>query len=77
MNGTVNDMEYVNLIPSCGPVIDGGQDELYDEAKRIVRSTSLPSVSFLQRKLHVDFDRAARLRDDLEKEGIWGVPGLK
>lgn len=67
----------MNLISGCAPAVITDRDELYDEAKRIARSTSLPSVSFLQRKLHVDFDRAARIRDDLEEEGVWGVPGVK
>jgi len=51
-------------------------DELYDEAKRLVRSTTLPSVTFVQRKLKVDFTRAAQLLRELENEGLVGVPAL-
>ncbi|MBI5525596.1 MAG: hypothetical protein HY897_04615 [Deltaproteobacteria bacterium] len=49
-------------------------DELYDEAKRLVRRTTLPSVTYVQRKLKVDFSRAARILRDLEAEGVFGVP---
>ena len=51
-------------------------DELYDEAKRLVRSTTLPSVTFVQRKLKVDFTRAAQILRELENEGLIGVPTL-
>ena len=51
-------------------------DELYDEAKALVRSTTLPSVTFVQRKLKVDFNRAASILRDLEDEGLVGVPTL-
>ena len=51
-------------------------DELYDEAKRLVRSTTLPSVTFVQRKLKVDFTRAASILRELEDEGLVGVPTM-
>jgi len=40
----------------------------------VIRSTSLPSVSFVQRKLHIDFDRAASLLREIEEESLTGVP---
>ena len=47
-------------------------DELYDEALRIVADTRNASISFLQRKLKIGYNRAARIVEQLEEEGIIG-----
>jgi len=52
-------------------------DGIVDEARKIVRSTTLPSVSFLQRKLHVDFEIASWIMKELEDEELHDVPKLK
>jgi S-DNA-T family DNA segregation ATPase FtsK/SpoIIIE len=46
------------------------KDELYDEAARIVVSTSQASISYLQRRLRIGFSRAARLIDMMEMDGL-------
>jgi S-DNA-T family DNA segregation ATPase FtsK/SpoIIIE len=46
------------------------QDDLFDEASRIVVSTGQASISYLQRRLRIGFSRAARLIDMMEMEGI-------
>ena len=46
------------------------KDDLYDEAARIVVSTSQPSISYLQRRLRIGFSRAARLIDMMEMDGV-------
>jgi len=48
----------------------GGEDELFDQAKEIVTSTQYASTSFLQRKLRIGYNRAARLMDELKAKGI-------
>ncbi|MDX1643284.1 MAG: DNA translocase FtsK 4TM domain-containing protein [Thermoanaerobaculia bacterium] len=53
---------------------DGGGDELYDEAARLVVSEGQGSASFLQRRLRVGFSRAARLIDMMEADGLLGPP---
>ena len=45
-------------------------DELYEEAKKIVIAAHQCSVSLLQRKLKLGYARAARLVDMLEEGGI-------
>jgi S-DNA-T family DNA segregation ATPase FtsK/SpoIIIE len=52
----------------------GGEDPLYEEAKRIVVETRKASASFLQRRLRIGYARAARLLDILEEKGVIG-PG--
>lgn len=49
-------------------------DELFDEAARLVVSEGQGSASFLQRRLRVGFSRAARLIDMMEQDGILGPP---
>ncbi len=48
------------------------EDELFDEAARIVIRSGQGSVSLLQRRLRVGYSRAARLVDLLEQAGIVG-----
>jgi len=50
------------------------QDELFDDAVRIVCTTDRASASLLQRKLKIGYARAARVLDQMEKIGIVG-PG--
>ncbi len=44
-------------------------DELYDEALEIVKSERKASTSFLQRKLQIGYNRAARIIDQMEANG--------
>ncbi len=52
----------------------GGDDPLYEEAKRVVIEAKKASASLLQRRLRVGYARAARLIDILEEKGEVG-PG--
>ena len=47
-----------------------GKDELYENALKIVRSEGKASTSFLQRKLQIGYNRAARIIDSMEESGI-------
>jgi S-DNA-T family DNA segregation ATPase FtsK/SpoIIIE len=49
-----------------------GDDELFDEAARLVVAERMGSASFLQRRMRIGFSRAARLIDIMEREGILG-----
>ena len=46
------------------------QDDLYENAKQLVMSTKYASTSYLQRKLRIGYNRAARIMDELEEEGV-------
>ncbi|MFT5700560.1 MAG: S-DNA-T family DNA segregation ATPase FtsK/SpoIIIE [Desulforhopalus sp.] len=53
---------------------DGGKDfdERYDEAVAIVTEAGQASISMVQRRLRVGYNRAARMIETMEKEGIVG-----
>jgi S-DNA-T family DNA segregation ATPase FtsK/SpoIIIE len=60
----------------AGTTAEGGEeevdDELYQEAVRVVCEMGRASTSTLQRRLRVGYGRAARLIDIMEKDGIVG-----
>ena len=47
-----------------------GNDELYDSAIKIVQTEKKASTSFLQRKLQIGYNRAARIIDQMEDNGV-------
>ncbi|HDR0672436.1 TPA: DNA translocase FtsK [Pasteurella multocida] len=56
---------------SNGANSDAGElDDLFDEVVEFVTSTGTTSTSYIQRKFRVGFNRAARIMDQLEEQGI-------
>jgi len=51
---------------------DNKKDELYFKALDIIKLEKKASTSFLQRKLQIGYNRAARIMEMMEKEGIVG-----
>jgi S-DNA-T family DNA segregation ATPase FtsK/SpoIIIE len=51
---------------------DDFQDEMYDAAVAIVAETRQVSISMLQRRLRVGYNRAARMVERMEREGLVG-----
>ena len=49
---------------------DGDEDELYSQAVDIIKSEGKASTSFLQRKLQIGYNRAARIVEKMEEDGI-------
>ncbi len=50
----------------------GESDPLYDEALKIVTESRRASISGVQRRLRIGYNRAARLIEEMEKSGVVG-----
>lgn len=65
-----------NMMPTEEVTSENGsqasQDELYEEAKSLVVEMQTASISLLQRRFRIGYNRAARLVDELEEHGVIG-----
>jgi S-DNA-T family DNA segregation ATPase FtsK/SpoIIIE len=62
---------------SAGPdgySTDGGRDDLFEEAARMIVSMGQGSTSLLQRRMKIGYARAGRIMDELHQAGIVGPP---
>ena len=48
----------------------GEADPLYDEAVRIVTESRRASISLVQRRLRIGYNRAARIMEEMETAGV-------
>ena len=54
--------------------LEAEKDEMYDRAVAIVVETRKASISAVQRRLRVGYNRAARMIELMEKEGLVSAP---
>ncbi len=52
--------------------VEEGDDELYDQAVKLVTETKQASISMVQRRLRIGYNRAARMIERMEAEGVIG-----
>ncbi len=66
------------LIPreedGASDIDDEEKDVMYDQAVAIVAEAQTCSISMLQRKLRIGYNRSARIVEIMEKEGVVGPP---
>lgn len=65
------DQEWA-AVPSSENEEEEGDDPLMDQALRVVRQQGSASASMLQRRLRIGYNRAARLIEQMEEEGVIG-----
>jgi len=53
------------------------KDELYDKAKEIIINEGKTSISYLQRRLQIGYNRAANIIEQLEVSGFLSAPNSK
>lgn len=59
-----------DLLGSSANATDGGGDALFNQAVDLIRSTKKVSTSSIQRHFQIGYNRAARIVDLMEKQGI-------
>ena len=71
-NNFMINLEQIQSLPEVTASLnDGSEDDpLYDEAVAIVTSSRKASISYLQRRLKIGFNRAANLIEEMQNQGI-------
>ena len=60
-----------------GTGVVGDLDELYDKAKEIIITDQKTSISYLQRKLQIGYNRSANIIEQLQEMGVLSSPNNK
>ena len=70
LESSMGDGEGGDLFGEGGGESNGEKDALYDQAVEIVLKDRKASISYVQRKLKIGYNRAARLLEDMENAGL-------
>jgi S-DNA-T family DNA segregation ATPase FtsK/SpoIIIE len=70
LDGGAGDGEGGDAFGDGGGEGGGEKDPLYDQAVAIVLQDRKASISYVQRKLKIGYNRAARLLEDMENAGL-------
>jgi S-DNA-T family DNA segregation ATPase FtsK/SpoIIIE len=63
----------INEEPAAGETGSGEEvDEMFDKAVAIVAETRNASISYVQRRLKIGYNRAARIVEEMESQGMVG-----
>ena len=72
------DNTIINTIENEGVEDDlDDVDELFNEAKNIILTEHKTSISYLQRRLQIGYNRAANIIEQMERKGILSPPNAK
>jgi S-DNA-T family DNA segregation ATPase FtsK/SpoIIIE len=67
---------FENIVPEPAEESESeDRDELYQQAKDLILSTGQASISYIQRRMKIGYNRAARIMEMMEDDGIVGPPG--
>ncbi|HFD14040.1 MAG TPA: DNA translocase FtsK [Epsilonproteobacteria bacterium] len=70
------------VVGGAASAANGGEaeivlDPLYEEAKQVVLTDNKTSISYLQRKLQIGYNRSANIIEQLEAKGVLSAPNAK
>ncbi|MGV0005944.1 MAG: DNA translocase FtsK, partial [Candidatus Porifericomitaceae bacterium WSBS_2022_MAG_OTU9] len=63
-----------NVNTGKGAGAGGDEDPLYEEARAVVMESRRPTISYVQRRMRVGYNRAARLLEEMEARGVVSAP---
>jgi len=70
LTDVIEDTGSSDAIPGLEPLEDTESDALYDQAVAIVTESRRASISYVQRRLKVGYNRAASMIEDMERAGV-------
>ena len=70
LTDVIEDKGSSDAIPGLEPLEDTESDALYDQAVAIVTEARRASISYVQRRLKVGYNRAASMIEDMERAGV-------
>ena len=70
LTDVIEDAGSSDAIPGLEPLADTESDALYDQAVAIVTEARRASISYVQRRLKVGYNRAASMIEDMERAGV-------
>ena len=65
-------LTYIEEKDGASSDLEDEKDDLYYDALRTIAESGQASISMLQRKLKIGYNRAARIVEIMEKEGVVG-----
>jgi S-DNA-T family DNA segregation ATPase FtsK/SpoIIIE len=72
LDAVTEDEGAADGIPGFEPTGESSGDDLYDQAVALVAREQKASTSFVQRHLSIGYNRAAKIIEQMEKEGVVG-----
>jgi len=69
--------ELINATKEASGISDDEDlelDEMFEEALNIIKEGGNPTISYIQRRLKIGYNRAARIVEQMEKKGILSKP---
>ena len=70
LDDVTEDVDVANGIPGFDSTESNSNDKLYDQAVALVAREQKASTSFVQRHLQIGYNRAARIIEQMEKQGV-------
>jgi S-DNA-T family DNA segregation ATPase FtsK/SpoIIIE len=70
LDDVTEDVDIANGIPGFDSSENSSSDKLYDQAVELVAREQKASTSFVQRHLQIGYNRAARIIEQMEKQGV-------